>query len=101
MYQNRSPDESCTSSMILIGNVDVDGNDRERVPKKMDVCFFKKKSVQKGVECVLNLSILERVPAVSGTFSFLKKIRFVFETRSVPFCFMDIFHSVQPLSVVS
>ena len=60
----------------------------------MNVRFLNKKPVRKNMECVLDRSILERVPVFLERFFFLKKVNFFFGTRSIPFFFINIFHWV-------
>ena len=72
--------------------MDLGGNDQERVPKKMNVLFLRKENVSEAVECVLDRSILERIPGFLERFFFLKKVKFFFGTRSIPFYSINIFH---------
>ena len=61
----------------------------------MNVRFLIKKPVRKNMECVLDRSILERVPVFLERFFFLKKVKLFFGTRSIPFFFTNIFHWVR------
>jgi hypothetical protein len=58
----------------------------------MNVIFLRKENVSESVECVLDRSILEHNPGFLERFFFLKKVKFVFGTRSIPFYSINIFH---------
>jgi hypothetical protein len=58
----------------------------------MNVIFLRKENVSESVECVLDRSILEHNPGFLERFFFLKKVKFFFGTRSIPFYSINIFH---------
>jgi hypothetical protein len=60
----------------------------------MNVIFLRKENVSESVECVLDRSILEHNPGFLERFFFLKKVKFFFGTRSIPFYSINIFHWV-------
>lgn len=62
----------------------------------MNVIFLRKENVSESVECVLDRSILEHNPGFLERFFFLKKVKFFFGTRSIPFYSINIFHWVKP-----